>query len=275
MPVGVVMRRGASDRIRRWQDLTSPEVEGAVEEDPVLVLPLGAVEQHGPHLPLSTDLDIAVGLVRRALDTLPDEFPAWVLPPLAVGASEEHRGFAGTLSFGPDTLTEVVRSIGSGLARSGVRRLVLFSGHGGNRAVLASAGLALRREEGMLVVKADHFRFPRPPDAGLPESEWRRGIHGGAVETAIMLHLHPDSVRRGQIADHPSLDADLSRDLTVIRASGEPAFSWLAEDLHESGVVGDARLATPELGAKLVAHYASVLADVFRDARAFPLERLR
>lgn len=264
-----------SGPMRRWQDLTAPEVQSAVEEDPVLVLPLGAVEQHGPHLPLSTDLDIAVGILRRAFEVLSGEVPAWALPPLAVGTSHEHRGFPGTLSLNPETLSDVVVEIGGDLARSGARRLVLLNAHGGNRAVLESAALALRRSHGMLVVKADYVRFPRPPNADLPESEWRRGIHGGAVETAMMLHLRPQAVRRDEIAEHPSLDEELERDLELLRATGPGSFSWVAGDLSESGVVGDARLATPELGSRLVAHYGELLAGLVRDARAFPLSRLR
>lgn len=263
------------DPIRYWHSLSSPELGALIEKDPVAVLPLAAIEQHGPHLPLSTDLDIAMGLVRGAFRRLPSDFPALVLPALAVGASDEHMDLPGTLTVGTDLMTDLVRARGEDVSRTGIRRLVLLNAHGGNRAALESAGLTLRREEGLVVVKADYFRFPRPPDIELPPSEWRRGIHGGAVETAMMLHLCPDDVRLDRVADFESVDSDLEDDLERLTAGGPLAFSWLARDLHESGVVGDARLATARLGERLVAHYGTVLAELIRDARTFSLDRLR
>jgi creatinine amidohydrolase len=257
-----------------WQSLTTVEVADLVARDPVAVLPLAAIEQHGPHLPLSTDLDIGLGLLEEALRHLPDDLPAVVLPPQAVGTSAEHLSFPGTLSLTADVLTEVVCGIGSALAEAGVRRLVISNSHGGNLGFLEEAGLRLRREEGMLVARATYFRFPRPDAVELPEVEWRDGFHGGAVETAMMLHLRPDLVRAEAIENHPSIVAELEGKLRRLRPEGEAPFSWLAEDLNASGVVGDARLANAEDGRRLVEHYARVMAEVIEDARAFPLDRL-
>lgn len=267
--------RHADDPIRYWDALTTTEVASLADDDAVVVLPLAATEQHGPHLPLSTDLDIAMGLCRRAFEVLPSGYPVRLLPPMAVGASEEHRDLPGTLSIDAELMERMIRRRGSDVARSGIRRLVLFNSHGGNRSAMESAGLALRRSERMLVVKADYFRFPRPDDPGLTDEELRRGIHGGAVETAMMLHLRPERVRVERIADFPSLDAELEAHLERLTAGGSMAFSWLARDLHDSGAVGDARAATAELGKRLVTHYGDILADLVRDARDFPLERLR
>lgn len=261
-------------RVRYWHALTTDEAAAVVERDPVAILPLAAIEQHGPHLPLSTDLDIGLGLIERAFDHLPDDVRAWVLPPVAVGASAEHMRAAGTLSSSPEQLIASIVSQGEGLARSGVRRLVLANSHGGNRHAMDAAGLTLRSEHGMLVVKASYFRFDRPDDADLPESEWRHGLHGGAVETAMMLHLRPDLVRADAIARFPSLGEELEGTLRRLGPEGQASFSWLAGDLNPHGVVGDARLATAELGARLVAHYGRALADVILDARDFPLDRL-
>jgi riboflavin-specific deaminase-like protein len=152
--------------------------------------------------------------------------------------------------------------------------VVLFNSHGGNRAAIDAAALALRAEHDLLVVKASYFRFARPRDVELPDREWKHGLHGGAVETAMMLHLRPDLVDRSAVADFPSSGAELEGSLRRVAPEGEAPFAWLAEDLNPQGVVGDARLATAEMGARLVEHYGGVLAEVILDTRAFPIEAL-
>ena len=260
--------------IRYWQSMTTSDVPRAVDRDPVVVVPLAAIEQHGPHLPLSTDLEIGMGLLASAFRQLPDDFPAWVLPPLAIGASEEHMRLPGTLSLVPETLGEIIYQYGVALSACGVRRLVLSNSHGGNRQVLNGVGLRLRREHRLLVVKVGYFEFPPPETAGLPLSEWRHGLHGGAVETAMMLHLRPDLVRLEEIRDAPPLGEELERTMRHLTPEGAASFSWLAEDINRSGVAGDARIADAAKGELIVAHYGGVLADVIRDAKSFPLERL-
>ena len=259
---------------RDWSALSPEEADAAARGDPVVVLPLAATEQHGPHLPTSTDRDIGEGLLAAALDQLPDDVDVWTLATVAVGASQEHGRFPGTRSV---TAAELARSIvaeGAEIAGSGVRRLVLCNSHGGNRAAMDAAALTLRVEHELLVVKASWFRFARPTGVELPEAEWRHGLHGGAVETAMMLHLRPDLVRTDAVADFPSLGLELERTLRHVEPEGEAPFAWLADDLNPQGVVGDARLATAALGERLVSHYARVLAEVILDARDFPLDRL-
>jgi len=260
--------------IRQWQSLTTADAGHAAARDPVVILPLAAIEQHGPHLPLSTDLDIGMGLLASAFGHLPDDFPAWVLPPQAVGASLEHVRFPGTLSLDPELLSSVICQYGVALSRCGIRRLLLSNSHGGNRAALDAAGLWLREERGLLVVKASYFDFPRPAVLDLPESEWRHGLHGGAVETAMMLHLRPDLVRLSEIADAPTLGHELDETLRRLRPEGAVSFSWLAGDLNRSGAFGNALRADAVMGEHLVAHFGAVLADAIRDAGAFPLDRL-
>jgi creatinine amidohydrolase len=257
-----------------WHDLTTDEIAAFVARDPVVVLPVAAVEQHGPHLPLSTDLLLGLGLLARAFQELDGSVPARVLPPQAVGTSLEHVRFPGTLTLEPEVVAEVLFEHGEALARAGVRRLVIHNSHGGNRDVLHSAALRLREAHDMLVVKATYFRFPRPEGVDLPETEWRHGFHGGAVETAMMLHLHPERVRTDLLPDASSLGVELASELRRVGPEGEAPFAWLAGDLHPAGTVGDARLADPGMGQKLVEGYGRALADVIRDARDFPLERL-
>ncbi|HSH76729.1 MAG TPA: creatininase family protein [Longimicrobiales bacterium] len=262
------------DSIRRWSSLSPAERSAAAARDPVVVLPLAATEQHGPHLPASTDLDIGSGLLAEAFLRLPAEADVWALSPVAIGASREHAHLKGTESVSSEELIRTIYDQGAEVARSGVRRLVLSNSHGGNRHAMEVAGLSLRADHGMLVVKASYFRFPRPQDVDLPESEWLHGLHGGAVETAMMLHLEPGRVRVEALADFPSLGAELEGTLRVLGPEGQASFAWLADDLNPRGVVGDARLATPLMGARLVAHYGRVLAEVILDARDFPIDRL-
>jgi creatinine amidohydrolase len=260
--------------IRFWQSLTTADVRRAVAEDPVVVLPLAAIEQHGPHLPLSTDLDIGMGLLASAFRQLPDDFPAWVLPPQAVGCSREHVRFPGTLSLEPELVTSVVYQLGAAVAGAGVGRMVLCNSHGGNRQLLDAAGLRLREHHGLLVVKVSYFDLPRPSTVDVPESEWRHGLHGGAVETAMMMHLRPELVRTRETRRARSLGVDLEKSMTRLGAAGPASFSWLADDLSGTGVTGDASLADAAMGERLVAYYGKALAEIIRDARAFPLERL-
>ena len=126
----------------------------------------------------------------------------------------------------------------------------------------------------MLVVKANYFRLGRPEGVELPDSEWRHGLHGGALETAMMLHLRPDLVRGAAIGDAPSFGAELEKTMRRLGPEGQASFSWLAEDLNPSGVVGDATLADADMGRRLVEHYGRALAEVILDARDFPLDRL-
>lgn len=266
---------------RYWQDLTPGDVAALAARDAVAVLPLGAIEQHGEHLPLSTDLDIAVGLTRAAVARLPDELPACVLPPLAIGLSLEHGRFAGTLSLSPGTAQAVLVELGESVARAGLRRLVVINAHGGNKAVLDLAALRLRAAHEMLVVKANYFRFAPPPDC-LPADELRHGLHGGALETAMMLHLAGERVRPAVIDGDKATDRGdaglgpaLAAEGWAFGPEGEAAFAWLAGDLRADGIAGNPRLATAALGQRLVAHYADRLAAVITDAHRFDLARLR
>ena len=281
----------SDDPVRYWQDLTTVEVAALAAREPVVVLPVAAIEQHGPHLPLSTDLVIGLGVLTEAFRRLPPALPdasleaelgyegatdldVWALPPQAVGASGEHRRFRGTLSLAPESLIECLVQTGAAVGTAGVRRLVVANSHGGNVSAIDIAARRLREEHRLLVVKASYFDGPRPADTGLPDEEWRYGLHGGAVETAMMRHLRPDLVR-DRVQRFPSLDEDLRGTLRWVSAEGGASFAWLAGDLDRRGVVGDATLGSAKLGARLVAHYGQVLADVILDARRFPLDRLR
>jgi len=258
----------------RWADLTSEEISTWVERDPVAVLPVAAVEQHGPHLPLRTDVVIGEGVLEEAVERVSDDVPVLLLPTQSYGTSPEHESFPGTLSLDAATMEASIFDVGASAARAGVRRLVISNSHGGNRPVVDLVALRLRRAFEMLVVRTDYFRFPRPDDVELPAKEWAHGLHGGALETAMMLHLRPELVRSERVRDFPSLGEELEEELHRLGAEGAASFAWTAEDLGDAGVVGDATLADAAMGERLVAHYGRCLADVLQDARRFPVERL-
>jgi creatinine amidohydrolase len=259
---------------RHWSELSPKDARTIAARDPVVILPLAATEQHGPHLPLSTDADIGRGVLAAALARLPADAEVWTLPMMNVGASLEHARFPGTVSVTAEEMIRLIVTTGGELAGVGVRRLVLFNSHGGNRAPMDSAALTLRAAHDMLVVKASYFRFARPQELALPDREWKHGLHGGAVETAMMLHLRPDAVRRDAITTFPSLGTRLEGSLSRVGPEGEAPFAWLAADLNPTGAVGNARLATAEMGGRLVDYYGRVLAQVLDDARVFPIEAL-
>ncbi|MBB3332698.1 creatinine amidohydrolase [Halomonas campaniensis] len=259
----------------RWQNLTTPEL-AALPGESVAVMVLGAIEQHGAHLPLSTDLDIGEGLMAAALAKLPAGFPLVQLPPLAVGASDEHLGFAGTLSLSPALAIATLEALGEAVARAGFQRLVWLNSHGGNKAVMDLAALRLRRRHGLLVVKVHYTRMPLPegvPQATLPAEELRHGLHGGALETALMRHLAPQKVRLDKLGHPISRGQAMAEEGQLLGPEGEAAFAWLAEDLHPEGVVGNAGLGTAELGRRLVEHYAGRIARILQETRAMRLER--
>ena len=250
----------------RWQDLTCRDI-AALPSSSVAVMVVGAIEQHGEHLPLSTDLDIGEGLLSAALAHVPPRVSLVVLPPMAVGASDEHLSFPGTLSLSPELAMATLEAHGDAVARAGLQRLVLINSHGGNKAVMDVAALRLRRRHGMLVVKVHYTRMPPPAVDGLPAEELRHGLHGGALETAMMRHLAPHKVRLDKL-DYPrSWGEAMAEEGLLLGPEGEGAFAWLAEDLHPGGVVGNAELGTAELGARLVDHYARRIARLLAETQ--------
>lgn len=257
-----------------WEDLTTTGLSALDRDHAVAVLPVAAIEQHGPHLPLGTDAIIADAVVDAALSALPASVTALRLPTQRIGTSDEHASFPGTLGLPAETLLASWVAIGRGVARAGVRRLVLVNSHGGQPQIVDLAALRLRREAGMLVVRANLFAFDLP-DGLIGETERRFGFHGGEIETSLMLCIAPDLVRREEVRDFPSASAEIAAGSSLLEAEGEVGYAWLAEDLNPDGPTGDASRATVETGARLLDHQARKLAAVIEDAARFPLERLR
>lgn len=253
-----------------WQDLISGDFEALDADHTVAVLPVAAVEQHGPHLPLATDAVINEAIVARSLARLPPKPPVLVLPALNVGHSLEHTRFAGTLSVDAATLMAAWLDVGRSVARAGVRKLVIFNTHGGQKSLVDLVALRLRAECELMTVRASCFDFGVPPDL-FDDDELRHGIHGGEVETSLMLHLRPDLVRRDALADFDGLPAHLAAGRQMLGAERPAGLGWMSQDLHPAGVCGNAARADAARGERYFEHLAERFATLLSEVAAMPL----
>jgi creatinine amidohydrolase len=256
-----------------WAELTSNDFKGLDPERTIAVLPVAAIEQHGPHLPVLTDTAIAEGMLALLKDRLPPELSVLVLPIQAIGKSNEHLLSPGTLSHSAETLLRVMVEIGEGVHRAGLRKMVLANSHGGNSSILATVARELRVKLGMLIVATHWSRF------GLPEGlydavEARHGIHAGEIETSLMLEFRPELVRMAAAKNFVSSAIAMEQEFTHLSADGVHAFGWIAQDLNAEGAVGDATKATAEKGRRTAEHQADGFIALLRDMTAFPLSRL-
>jgi creatinine amidohydrolase len=257
-----------------WQDRTTADFAFVAPETTLALLPVAAVEQHGPHLPLSTDAVINEGIVRAALQQVPAKITLLVLPPLSVGLSPEHTSFGGTLTITDTTLADVWTDVGRSVARAGVRKLIIFNTHGGQKAIVDLVAMRLRAECAMLVARATYFALGTPPGL-FDAAEAVHDIHGGEVETSLMLHMRPDLVRASALADFKGLPHELAARNRVLGAEKPVGIGWRAEDLHPSGAYGNATRADAHKGAKHLAYLAERLALLVSELAATPLSTLK
>ncbi len=261
---------------RLWDSLTWQDVQALDRDKTVAVLPVAATEQHGPHLPLSVDATINHGVLARSLELLPADLPVLVLPALPVGYSEEHAAFPGTLSIGAATLQQLWTEIGESVHRAGLRKLVIFNSHGGQPQIAQIVARHLRATHGMMVVVASSYGFGEPR-AMFSADERRHGIHGGANETSLMLHLAPDLVRRDKLANFPSAAAEVEKRHKALRLEGDlnTGIGWQTQDLNPLGACGDATAASAEAGRALLEHTAQRLSTLLAEVSAYPLSALK
>jgi creatinine amidohydrolase len=252
---------------RHWQDLTWTDF-ATLPADAVAVLPVAAIEQHGPHLPVSVDATINAGILARALDVAPPDLTVLALPMQSVGLSVEHVRYPGTLTLSAATvLTEIGRSV----RRAGVQRLVFLNSHGGQPQAIDLAARQLRAD-GLFAVNCHWGRLGLPDSVTLDPVEARHGFHGGLVETSLMLHLRPDLVRMAHAIDFRSTWLEHEAALSVLTPEGGVGFGWETQDLHPAGALGDASAATAALGAAILEHQAARLALLFEEVRRLNID---
>jgi creatinine amidohydrolase len=251
---------------RYWRDLPWPAFR-SLPPDTVAVLPVAAIEQHGPHLPVSVDASINEGILSAALARLPPDAPVLVLPTQAVGLSVEHTKFPGTLTSSVETLLALWTDIGESVARAGVRRLLIFNSHGGQPQLVELVCRRLRIRARMFAVGCMWPRLGMP--SGLDDPE---GIHGGLVETSVMLHLMPERVDMRQARDFRSAWLDRAAEFSALVPEGGVGFGWETQDLHPAGALGDASRATEAAGAMIVEHVSARLAELLQEVRRFDVD---
>lgn len=234
----------------------------------IAVLPLGATEQHGQHLPVETDTLIAEGLVERVKTRLPANLRVEFLPAEPIGYSIEHVDLGKTRTLTFDAAVHRWIGIGEKLHRSGIRKFVMFNTHGGNSTLMTIVATELRVRHAMLAVTTSWTRFGVPENC-ISAEEKAFGIHGGEIETSVMLALHPDRVDMSKARNFPSLQKDLSERAKYLRAYGPHAFGWKMRDLNPDGVTGNAARATAETGEALLNHAADGFVALLQDVDAF------
>jgi len=258
---------------RLWSDMTTLDFTEGNPSSWIAVLPVAAIEQHGPHLPVYTDTCIADGLIRRAIELLPDDLPVTFLPVQPIGKSNEHISSPGTLTSTWETTTRLWLDIGDSVHRAGVSKLIVINSHGGNVPMVDIVARELRVRHDMLVVATAWSRFGHPDGISAAE-ESLYGIHGGDIETSIMLHLRPDLVRMEKAEDFRSTQLSFIDAFKHLRAHGPVQFGWKAQDLNPHGVVGNAGAATAEKGRAVVDHQARAFVELCRDVNEFDTVRL-
>ena len=254
----------------RLEHLTSPEVAALDRDGTACLLPLGAVEQHGPHLPLGTDSLIAHALCLSVAERLPGR--VLVMPPPWYGLSPHHMRFAGTISLRAETLMALSGDVVDSLVGHGFRRIALVNGHGGNASLagLLAATLGHRHDGAARIASLTYFQLAAGAIDAIRRSGTGGAGHACEIETALIQHLHPQLVRDVTVAARypetgtPYLSTDLTR--------GGPVASYIDfADLSETGVFGDPALASPEQGARLFEACASALADFVADFLTWPV----
>jgi creatinine amidohydrolase len=253
--------------------LTSPEIAELPKAQALVVLCVGAVEQHGPHLPVITDSLVGQTALGLALERLPADAQVWVIPPLAYGKSNEHRPFAGTIPLSSATLTALIGDIGRGLARAGFRRLLLLNSHGGNPQVLDGIARDLHEETGLMLFSISVFRLGLPPAEPLRPEEAIWGMHAGDTETSSVLAVAPELVhmdRTAELGDYPRFRASYKH-VGSQGPYGPVGFSWLTADLSATGVLGDPRQATAEKGDERLEATVARLAEVLQELARFEM----
>lgn len=265
---------------RFWADLSTrdfarlrPRAEAG---EVVAVLPVAAIEQHGPHLPVSVDTTLVDGVIAASLPHLTAELLVLFLPTQQVGKSNEHIRFPGTLTLSAETLVRVWMEIGESVARAGVRKLVLFNSHGGQISAMDIVARDLRTKCDLVVFSTNWFTLPLGAEVnGLftPE-EHRFGIHAGDMETSMMLALRPQLVDMAQARDFKSTAQERAAKYPILGNGSSAKLGWQTQDYNPMGAAGNATLATADKGRAVVESAGRQLALLLQEVAQLPLSTL-
>jgi creatinine amidohydrolase len=256
-----------------WAEMKWTDFAAADMREVVAVLPVAAIEQHGPHLPVGVDTLINEGYLERAIARVPHDLPVLFLPMQAIGKSNEHSQYPGTLTFTMETITRAWTEIGESVARTGCRKLIFMNSHGGNVAVLAAVVRELRVRFGMLAVHAGWHALGYP-DGLFSAEERAHGIHGGDAETSLMLAHRPDAVAMSEARDFVSAAVGIESEFKRLRVTQPIGIGWMASDLNAFGAAGDASNATAAKGEACFDHGVEGFIELLHDVLAFNLSRL-
>ena len=256
---------------RFWADLSTRDFAQLDLARAIAVLPLGATEQHGPHLPLSVDTDLVEGVIAAALSHLPADLPALFLPTQSVGFSPEHQAFPGTLTLSAETVMRLWTEIAESVARAGVKKLVLFNAHGGHTGLMEAVARDLRARLGLLVYSVSWFNLPLGEVEQLftPE-EHRFGIHAGQIETAMMRALKPERVDMAQARDFTSASQQRAQAFPILGNGKSAKLAWQMQDYNPAGAAGNAAAATAEQGRAVLTAAGQALARVLMEINQLP-----
>lgn len=253
-----------------WGEYPSTAYRAIDPMETIAILPVAAIEQHGPHLPVCVDAAINRGYLDALAGVLPDDIDVRILPVQEIGKSNEHLRFPGTLTLPATALIEVWTEIGLSVARAGIRKLIIVNSHGGNEDIIGIVSRELRIRASMLVVKASWARLSKPQGV-YSERESKFGIHGGDAETSLMLHFRPDLVDMTRAVDFRSTAEEDEATFAHLRPVGPTAYAWLADDLNPAGALGEAHLASADKGRVTCDFGIQAFVEILRDVKAAPL----
>lgn len=265
---------------RFWADLKSPDFARLDLTRTIAVLPVAAIEQHGPHLPLNVDTTLVEGVIAAALPHLPPALPVLFLPTQSVGLSPEHARFAGTLTLKAETVIRLWTELAESVAASGVKKLVLLNSHGGQVGLLDVVARDLRARLDMLVYSVNWFNLPLVGENGESVSdlfaaqEHRFGIHAGEIETSMMLALRPSQVDMEKAKNFHSTSQDRAQQFGLLGDGRSAKLAWQMQDYNPQGAVGNAAAATAEKGRTLLGAAGRSLAQVLSEMDQLPADTL-
>lgn len=251
--------------IRRLGDLRGPDVAGKITSKSIFVQPMGAIEQHGPHLPLNTDDIVATAVAEATVTLVGEKLDVWLLPTLTYTKSNEHAWAPGTIWLSATTMLNVLDDIGRCIARTNAQKLVFLNGHGGNSALLNVVNRELRLNYGLQTFTA-HPSMPPDQGGASAASELGMGIHGGTDETSLMLHLRPDLVDMSKAVRRVPEKLAMNKH---VRFGGAVSFGWLSNDFFVEGHIGDPTLAKADLGARMFESAVQSFADALAEVSTF------